>query len=252
MRLLRLVRAAIVSSSAAAAASSSSLSSWELGPSLSIEAKGAPPLLPYHGTTTVALQAKDCIVVAVDSRASMGSHVGSQTTLKVIPVSNKILGTMAGGAADCTFWLRRLRAHVKLLEAEQGGSISVQSAARLLASTLHGLKGSGLSVGTMIMGCDSRQGPLIFYVDSEGSQLPGPYFAVGSGSTYAYGVLDGGYEADMAEDKAIELAEQAIRRSVYRDAYSGGFVNIFVVDKEKWRLHAHKDLGGEGLSIEKA
>lgn len=34
------------------------------------------------------------------------------------------------------------------------------------------------------------QGPALFYVDSEGQRLKGDLFSVGSGSTFAYGVLD--------------------------------------------------------------
>lgn len=33
--------------------------------------------------------------------------------VQVIPVTDHILGTMAGGAADCTFWLRYLSMQVK-------------------------------------------------------------------------------------------------------------------------------------------
>lgn len=33
---------------------------------------------------------------------------------QVIPVTDHILGTMAGGAADCTFWLRYLTMQVQL------------------------------------------------------------------------------------------------------------------------------------------
>ena len=36
------------------------------------------------------------------------------------------------------------------------------------------------------------QGPKLFYVDSDGTRMPGRRFAVGSGATYAYGVLDNG------------------------------------------------------------
>lgn len=35
------------------------------------------------------------------------------TRRQVIPVSDHILGTMAGGAADCTFWLRYLGMQVR-------------------------------------------------------------------------------------------------------------------------------------------
>ena len=34
------------------------------------------------------------------------------------------------------------------------------------------------------------QGPALFYVDDSGQRLKGDLFSVGSGSTFAYGVLD--------------------------------------------------------------
>jgi hypothetical protein len=43
--------------------------------------------------------------------------------------------------------------------------------------------------GTMVVGWD-KKGPGLFYVDSDGTRLQGHLFSVGSGSTYAYGVLD--------------------------------------------------------------
>jgi 20S proteasome subunit beta 5 len=36
----------------------------------------------------------------------------------------------------------------------------------------------------------ASQGPALFYVDSDGTRLKGDIFSVGSGSTFAYGVLD--------------------------------------------------------------
>ena len=38
------------------------------------------------------------------------------------------------------------------------------------------------------------QGPGLYYVDSDGTRLTNHMFSVGSGSTYAYGVLDSGYK----------------------------------------------------------
>jgi len=43
-------------------------------------------------------------VVAVDSRATAGNWIASQTVKKVIEINKFLLGTMAGGAADCQFW----------------------------------------------------------------------------------------------------------------------------------------------------
>lgn len=45
----------------------------------------------------------------------------------------------------------------------------------------------------MVAGWDPT-GPAIYYVDSEGQRTRGKVFSVGSGSLYAYGVLDNGYK----------------------------------------------------------
>merc|ERR1711948_203158 len=69
----------------------------------------APGLMDFkHGTTTLGFVFQGGIIIAVDSRASMGSYIGSQTVKKVIEINDFLLGTMAGGAADCSFWERHL------------------------------------------------------------------------------------------------------------------------------------------------
>lgn len=62
----------------------------------------------------------------------------------------------------------------------------------------------------MICGWD-KTGPALFYVDSDGTRLKGDLFSVGSGSTFAYGVLDQGYKWDLTDQEAQELG----RRSIY-------------------------------------
>jgi hypothetical protein len=61
-----------------------------------ISKKDAPPLEFAHGTTTLSFVFQGGIIAAVDSRASMGSFVGSKTTQKVLPINSHVLGTMAG------------------------------------------------------------------------------------------------------------------------------------------------------------
>jgi len=70
-----------------------------------------------HGTTTLAFKYKGGVVVAVDSRASSGAYIASQTVKKVIEINPFLLGTMAGGAADCSFWERYLGMRCRLFGA---------------------------------------------------------------------------------------------------------------------------------------
>lgn len=61
----------------------------------------------------------------------------------------------------------------------------------------------------MICGWD-KHGPQIYYVDSDGQRSSNKVLSVGSGSTYAYGVLDTGYKYDLTDEEAMELARRSI------------------------------------------
>lgn len=85
----------------------------------------------------------------------------------------------------------------------------------------------------MITGWD-KTGPQLFYVDSDGQRIKSDLFSVGSGSTYAYGVLDAEYHFEMSVEQAIDLARRSIYHATFRDAYSGGSVNVYHVKETGW------------------
>ncbi|KAL3901061.1 MAG: hypothetical protein SGCHY_000880 [Lobulomycetales sp.] len=100
----------------------------------------------------------------------------------------------------------------------------------------------GLSMGTMVTGWD-KTGPGLYYVDSDGQRLKSNLFSVGSGSTYAYGILDAKYDYDnMTVDEAIELATRAIYHATFRDAFSGGFVTVYHMKQTGWEFIHRKDV----------
>lgn len=49
-------------------------------------------------------------------------------------------------------------------------------------------------------------------------------FSVGSGSLYAYGVMDSGYRYDLSDEEAHNLGRKAIFHATHRDGASGGIV----------------------------
>ena len=168
----------------------------------------------------------------------MGSYIASGTVKKVIEINPFLLGTMAGGAADCSFWERNLGRQCRLFELRNGKRITVASASKLLANTMSSYRGYGLSMGTMITGWDET-GPQLYYVDNDGTRLRGKYFSVGSGSTYAYGILDTHYREDLTVEEAIDLGKRAIYHATHRDAYSGGINNLYHVTQDGWvKVHA--------------
>lgn len=203
-----------------------------------------PGLMDFkHGTTTLGFVFQGGIIIAVDSRASMGSYIGSQTVKKVIEINDFLLGTMAGGAADCSFWERHLTRLCRMHELRHKERISVAAASKLLSGIFQQYKGRGLSCATMIAGWD-KTGPHLYTCNDEGDRLEGKVISVGSGSSYAYGVVDSGYRYDLSVEDAVELGRKAIYHATHRDAASGGVVRVYHVHEKGWT----KVIGGEDVN----
>ncbi|XP_050986449.1 proteasome subunit beta type-11a [Labeo rohita] len=91
----------------------------------------------------------------------------------------------------------------------------------------------------------SRSGPRVCYVCSDGLQLKGEIISVGSGSPYAYAVLDDGWRWGMTVDEAVALAREAVFRATHWDAYSGNNVDLFHITAHGWRRRDREDLKEE-------
>ena len=123
------------------------LGSEPLFPSPAETAPGASEHVKMvHGTTTLAFKFKGGVIVAVDSRASSGAYIASQTVKKVIEINPFLLGTMAGGAADCSYWERYLGMRCRLFELAHKQRISVAGASKVLSNITYQYKAYGLSM----------------------------------------------------------------------------------------------------------
>ncbi|XP_068106349.1 proteasome subunit beta type-8 [Hyperolius riggenbachi] len=188
---------------------------------------------PWHGTTTLSFKFQHGVIVAVDSRASAGTYIETLKADKVIEINPYLLGTMAGSAADCQHWERLLAKECRLFQLRNNYRISVSAASKLLCNMMLQYRGSGLCLGSMICGWD-KKGPGLYYVNENGLRLPGDRFAVGSGSSYAYGVMDSGYRYDLTPEEAYDLARRAISYATHRDGGSGGVVNMYHMKADGW------------------
>ncbi|TPR04374.1 Protein kinase domain family protein [Aspergillus niger] len=228
------------------------------------------PIKLAHGTTTLAFRFQGGIIVATDSRATAGNWIASQTVKKVIPVSRLsrgedkpsneptpgLLGTMAGGLPilveipePAMHTSRQVQSSTTSktfintkTEIRHKRRITVAAASKILANLTYAYKGMGLSMGTMLAGMTPQEGPALYYIDSDGTRLPGNLFCVGSGQTFAYGVLDANYRYDLTEEEALELGRRSILAAMHRDAYSGGFINLYHVKEEGWVHHGFNDM----------
>eukprot|EP01062_Namystynia_karyoxenos_P059183 TRINITY_DN50618_c0_g1_i1.p1 TRINITY_DN50618_c0_g1~~TRINITY_DN50618_c0_g1_i1.p1 ORF type:complete len:310 (+),score=114.24 TRINITY_DN50618_c0_g1_i1:82-930(+) len=196
-----------------------------------------PRLDLKKGTTTLGFVFQGGVILAVDSRASSGQYIASRTVQKVITINEYLLGTMAGGAADCMYWNRWLGTECRLWELRNKSRITIAAASKILGNLTYSMRNHGLSMGTMVAGVDHR-GPQLWSVDDHGTRMKLNMLSHGSGSIYAYGVLDQGWRYDMSPEEAQNLGRKAVLISTHRDGYSGGNVQVY------W-IHA-KDEQGRG------
>lgn len=76
------------------------------------------------------------MLIAVDARATQGPFISSNNVRKVIEVNDFILGTMAGGAADCWFWEKYVAMQCRIFELRNGEKATVAQASMMLASIM--------------------------------------------------------------------------------------------------------------------
>jgi len=67
----------------------------------------------------------------------MGAFISSEQVKKVIEINPYLVGTMAGGAADCYYWERYLNMECRLYELRNKERISVSAASKILQNIVY-------------------------------------------------------------------------------------------------------------------
>lgn len=219
--------------------------------------------LPFpmsHGTTTLAFMFQGGVLAAADTRSSCAGLVECPSAQKVVPIHSHLVGTTSGTSADCVLWKRILARELRLYQLRHGRRLSTAGAAKLLSHMLHPFKGTELCVAATLCGWDvgcgdkdqrstrsngNSSGPSLFYVCSDGTRLQGSLFSVGSGSPYAYSILDQGVHWGMTVEEAMAVAREAVYRATHRDAYSGNNVDVYLVSSGGWNRRQREDLKEE-------
>ncbi|MEM7819373.1 MAG: archaeal proteasome endopeptidase complex subunit beta [Candidatus Aenigmatarchaeota archaeon] len=183
------------------------------------------------GTTTVGLVCKDCVVLASETKSTMGWLVSSKTSQKIYQVDDKIAVTTAGGAGDTQALIRLLKAEINLYKLTRNAEFTVKAATTLLANILIGNRWYPYMAMLIIGGVD-KDGYHIYSIDPVGGVEEDKYTSTGSGSPMAYGVLEDGFKDNLTKEEGIRLAVRAIRSARERDVFSGGRdIVVATIDK---------------------
>ena len=186
----------------------------------------------FEGTTTVGITCKDGVVFASERRASMGNLVAHKKKKKIFKIDNHIAATIAGSVADAQSLMKIISAETALYRLRNGKDISLEAAAAVSSNILHS---SPAYVQTLIGGVDDT-GASIYSLDAAGGMIKDTFISTGSGSTFAYGVLEDRFHEDITVEEAKELALRAIKAATERDTYSGNGFLVAEVTKDGYKM----------------
>jgi proteasome beta subunit len=101
----------------------------------------------------------------------------------------------------------------------------------------------------LLVGGIDKTGPSVYSVDAMGgASREEDMVATGSGSPFAYGVLEDRYRKEMTEAEAIDLAIRALKSAMRRDVGSGEDINVVVITREKYEEFKEEGIQKAALS----
>jgi proteasome beta subunit len=199
-----------------------------------------PPALKT-GTTTLAIACPDGVVMATEKRATMGHLVGHKNTQKMFPVDVHLALTTAGLVGDAQMIARHLQAQAQLYRFKRDAPMPVRGAASLLGNILNQSRFAPYWVQLIVGGVDARGGS-IYSVDSAGGAIQDPWTLTGSGSAFAYGVLEDRIEPGIPVKEAADLAIRGLNAAMRRDSASGNGIDLAVIDGNGFRRWSDEDI----------
>ncbi|MEM2878741.1 MAG: archaeal proteasome endopeptidase complex subunit beta [Candidatus Hadarchaeales archaeon] len=186
------------------------------------------------GTTTVGMVCEDGVVMATDTRATMGYEVASKTARKIYRITDRIAFTVAGGVADTQHLVDVMRAEAGYYEMKEGVPMGAGACARQVAMLMNASRFYPYLANLLVGGMDNGK-PALFFLDMDGGMTEEKMVATGSGSPVAYGFLENSFREGMKTKEALPIAIKAIRTAMKRDIATGNEVMAAVITGDGYR-----------------
>ncbi|MFB3890096.1 MAG: archaeal proteasome endopeptidase complex subunit beta [Candidatus Bathyarchaeia archaeon] len=194
--------------------------------------------LSLKGTTTIGVVCKDGVILASDTRVTMGFFVAHKQGKKVYKIDDHIGMTIAGSVADAQKVIDIITANAQLYRINLNRPMPVSAAARITSNLLFSAR--GLMAQILVGGVDET-GPHVFNLDPFGSLTEEKSVSTGSGSPVAIGVLEDKFREDMTVEEALPVIVKAVNAAMKRDVASGNNYNIAVIDQKGYRELTEKE-----------
>ncbi len=207
-----------------------------------------PNRFTLKGTTTIGVVCRDGVILASDTRVTMGTFVAHKRGKKIYKIDDHLAITISGAVADAQRTVDILKANAQLYKLNTGRPMPVSSAARLIANLFFSARLAPMIARILVGGVDST-GPHVFSLDPFGSLTEEKCVATGSGSPIAYGVLEDKYKEDAMIEDVLSMVMRAVDSAMKRDSASGDSFDVAVIAEKGYRELSDEEkkviLGGQ-------
>ncbi|EMD40646.1 20S proteasome subunit [Gelatoporia subvermispora B] len=183
------------------------------------------------GTSIMAVQFKDGVVIGADSRTTTGSYIANRVTDKLTHIHDRIYCCRSGSAADTQAIADAVHYHLQMYTQMHGEAPSVHAAANVFQTLCYSNK-DRLSAGIIVAGWDKEVGPSVYNIPLGGGLFRQPWAIGGSGSTYVYGYCDATYQDGWGRDETINFVKNTLALAMSRDGSSGGVIRMCVITED--------------------
>jgi len=182
------------------------------------------------GTSIMAVEFDQGVVIAADSRTTSGPYIANRVTDKLTPIHDHIFCCRSGSAADTQAIADIVSANVELDGVQMGELPSVKKAAEIFRSYCYDYRDQ-LTAGIIVAGWDPKVGGQVYTIPLGGMLVRQPFSIGGSGSTYIYGHVDATFKKNMTREECVKFCSNSLALAMNRDGSSGGVIRLAIIDK---------------------
>ncbi|WP_059011033.1 proteasome subunit beta [Streptomyces specialis] len=180
-----------------------------------------------HGTTIVAAEYADGVLLAGDRRLTMGNLIAHREGEKVFPADEFSAVGYSGTVGMAIEMVRLFQLELEHYEKVEGATLSLMGKVNRLTSMIRGnleLAMQGLAVIPLFAGYDvgAGRGRIFSFDITGGHHEEHGFAATGSGSVFARGALKKLHRPGMSEADVVAAVLQALYDAADEDTATGG------------------------------
>uniref|UniRef100_A0A8D8RI72 proteasome endopeptidase complex n=1 Tax=Cacopsylla melanoneura TaxID=428564 RepID=A0A8D8RI72_9HEMI len=188
------------------------------------------------GTTTIACEFDRGVILAADSRTSLGTYVTNRDTDKLTRLTDNVYCACSGWAGDAQAVTDRVIYRLELDVADgyrQASDVpSVYRVAKVFQNIL-GERTGYFKASFIVAGWDVVKGSQIYALPSSGVLTSQSVACGGSGSAYILGYVENQWRCGMKQKECLAFVRTTLSLAMNRDYATGGYICVCVMELGK-------------------